>query len=146
MHISTMTIGDYDEVYALWMSTPNMGLNATDDARDGIEQYLRRNPTTCFVAREGDELIGVILSGHDGRRGMIHHMAVKLSERNRGIGGALLDHAMQALEAEGIHKVALVVFDRNQIGNAFWESHGFTARHDLVYRNKNIHALDRIDT
>ena len=69
MNIRLMTINDYDRVYALWISTPNMGLNNVDDSREGIERYLRRNPCSCFVAEEKDEISGVILSGHDGRRG-----------------------------------------------------------------------------
>lgn len=146
MEIRLMTPGDYDGVYALWLSTPGMGLNTTDDSRAGIKKYLARNPSTCFVAEEGGELVGVILSGHDGRRGYIHHTAVRESCRNRGIGGALVERAMDALAVEGIQKVALVVFGRNQIGNVFWERRGFTRREDLVYRNRAIGALTRIDT
>lgn len=33
--IRTMTIGDYDRVYDLWIHTPGMGLNTTDDSREG---------------------------------------------------------------------------------------------------------------
>ncbi len=146
MEIRKMTSEDYDRVYALWLSTPGMGLNTTDDSRAGIEKYLARNPATCFVAEEGGEIIGVILAGHDGRRGFIHHTAVKLDARNRGIGSGLVDRAMRALEAEGIQKVALVVFTRNEIGNGFWEKRGFTRREDLTYRNRAIRALTRIDT
>ncbi len=146
MEIRRMTPADYDRVYALWLSTPGMGLNTTDDSQAGIEKYLARNPSTCFVAEEGDEIVGVILSGHDGRRGFIHHTAVKASERNRGIGSALVDRAMEALESEGIQKVALVVFARNQIGNSFWEKRGFSKREDLNYRNRAIRGRTRIDT
>ena len=53
---------------------------------------------------------------------------------------------MRALEKEGINKVALVVFEKNKIGNDFWENIGFTVRDDLVYRNKNIRDMNRIDT
>lgn len=144
--IRPFTIGDYDAVYDLWINTPGMGLNATDDSREGIDKYLRRNPDTSFVAEQGGEVIGVIMAGHDGRRGIIHHTAVRVSERGRGIGRALVTHAMTALRREDISKVLLVVFDRNETGNAFWESLGFTARDDLVYRNKNIVELVRIDT
>jgi len=146
MTIRAMTIDDYGPVYDLWLSTPGMGLNATDDSREGIARYLARNPNTCFVAEEDGHIIGVILSGHDGRRGYIHHMAVETSQRMRGVGGQLLEHTMEALERENIHKVALVVFGKNQIGNAFWEKQGFAARNDLVYRDKNIIPLERIDT
>jgi ribosomal protein S18 acetylase RimI-like enzyme len=111
-----------------------------------MPKYLLRNPSTCFVAEKDGDIIGVILSGHDGRRGYIHHTAVHESEQRHGIGAALLKAAMNALENEGINKVALVVFNKNEKGNAFWEKQGFTARGDLVYRNKAITELTRIDT
>ena len=72
--IRVMTIDDYEKVYSLWMSCKNMGFNNLDDSREGIAKYLRRNPATCFVAECGDSIVGVILSGHDGRRGFIHHL------------------------------------------------------------------------
>ena len=146
MEIRTMTIDDYDRVYALWMSCRNMGFNNLDDSRDGIGRYLRRNPATSFVALEGDALVGVILAGHDGRRGFIHHMAVADAHRRRGVGAALVEAALAALKAEGINKVALLVFRYNEAGNAFWERMGFTAREDVAYRNRALAELTRIDT
>ena len=146
MTIRTMTMKDYDAVYALWLSCAGMGLNDLDDSPEGIARYLRRNPSTCFVAEKDDRIVGVILSGHDGRRGFIHHTAVHPGCRGQGIGHRLVEAALAALKAEGIHKVALVVFDRNQTGNGFWEKEGFTAREDLVYRNRALTELRRIDT
>lgn len=144
--IRCMKSRDYDGVYQLWLKTPGMGLNTTDDSREGILRYLRRNPSTCFVAEEQSRIVGVILSGHDGRRGFIHHAAVAGELRGSGIGTALVEHAMAALSQESIHKVALVVFSHNESGNAFWENRGFAKRDDLVYRNRNITELTRIDT
>ncbi len=145
MTIRTMNIEDFEKIYDLWIHTEGMGLNTTDDSKNGIAKYLLRNPNTCFVAEDNGKLIKVIISGHDGRRGFIYHTTVKKEYRGQGIGKKLVDSAMQALEAEGIHKVALVVFKKNVSGNAFWEKVGFTVRDDLVYRNKNIHQLKRVD-
>lgn len=145
MKIRTMFIEDFGNVYDLWINTEGMGLNTTDDSKEGITKYLLRNPNTCFVAEDNGQLIGAILSGHDGRRGFIYHTTVKKEYRKQGIGRRLVDSAMTALEAEGIHKVALVVFDKNISGNIFWEKIGFTVRDDLIYRNKSIHELKRID-
>lgn len=145
MIIRIMTIEDYEKVYDLWTHTTGMGLNTMDDSRKGIAQYLLRNPNTCFVAEDNGELVGVIMSGHDGRRGFIYHTNVKTEYRRKGIGKKLVDLALTALETEGIHKVALVAFEKNVSGNIFWEKAGFTVRNDLVYRNKNIHELKRID-
>ena len=85
MQIRNMLINDYEKVYDLWINTPGMGLNDIDDSREGIEKYLLRNPTTCFVAEKEGSIVGVILSGHDGRRGFIHHTAVCVSARSKGI-------------------------------------------------------------
>ena len=141
-----MTLDDYENVYALWMSCTGMGLNNLDDSRDGIGCFLRRNPETCFVATDGDRTIGVIISGHDGRRGYIYHTAVHPDYRRRGIGHGLVTHALTALKAEGINKVAMLVFAGNETGNAFWEKEDFIARTDVVYRNKELARIVRIDT
>jgi ribosomal protein S18 acetylase RimI-like enzyme len=141
MHIRLMTAADYPQVYALWRSTPGMGLNNLDDSAEGIARYLQRNPTTCFVAEEAGTLIGTILSGHDGRRAFIYHLAVAAPYRRQGIGKALVEAALEALRAEGIHKAALVVMADNAAGNAFWEQLGFTTRPDLVYRNRELDIL-----
>lgn len=146
INIRVMSITDYDEIYNLWINTPGMGLNSADDSREGIEKYLKRNPTTSFVAEYDGKIIGVIMAGHDGRRGYIHHTAVLPDFRNQGIAKKLVDCAISALDKEGINKVALVAFKKNDIGNGFWENIGFIERNDLVYRNKNIHTLNRIDT
>lgn len=42
---------------------------------------------------------------------------------------------LDALKKEEINKVLLVTFKKNEGGNAFWESQGFTLREDLNYRN-----------
>lgn len=146
MEIRKMLSEDYDEVYALWMSCKGMGLNNLDDSKEGIDKFLKRNPDTCFVAEHNERIVGVIIVGNDGRRGYVYHTAVSPQYRRQGIGGSLVDIAMQALKQCGIHKAALVVFDRNENGNRFWEKQGFTVREDLVYRNKTLTELVRIDT
>ena len=81
-----------------------------------------------------------------GAEAIIYHTAVRADKRGQGIGRALVESAMCALERLGITKAALVVFGRNQDGNAFWERLGFTERQDIIYRNKEITKTQRIDT
>ncbi len=146
MNIRVMRIEDYDSVYALWLSCAGMGLNNLDDSKEGIDKFLRRNPNTCFVAEVDNEISGVIIAGNDGRRGFIYHTAVSTKFRKQGMGRKLVEKAVESLKEEGINKVALVVFERNEKGNKFWEKLGFIAREDLVYRNKSITEMIRIDT
>ena len=67
--IRLITIDDYDQMFELWNSTEQSkrALNPVDDSRQGIDCYIKRNPTTCFGAFLGEQLVGIILTGHDGR-------------------------------------------------------------------------------
>ncbi|MCI8835784.1 MAG: GNAT family N-acetyltransferase [Ruminococcus sp.] len=131
--IRTMEIGDYDNVYALWMTIQGFGIRSIDDSREGVTRFLRRNPTTSVVAEEDGEIVGSILCGHDGRRGCLYHVCVREDFRRRGIGKAMVVHAMEALRKEQISKVSLIAFTKNDIGNAFWNTIGWTERLDLNY-------------
>lgn len=139
-----MTMDDYEAAYDLWLRCGN-GLNDKDDSREGIEKYLKRNPRTSFVASVDGRVVGVILCGHDGRRGIIQHACVSPEYRRLGIATELVNLALAALREEGINKVLLVAFKKNEKGNAFWESQGFTIRDDLHYRNKALAEMVRID-
>lgn len=142
--IRIMTTEDHEEVYQLWRKTPGMGLNNLDDSKEGLERFLKRNPTSCFVAVEEEKIVGTILCGNDGRRGYIYHTAVEAGYQGRRIGSALLDAALEALKAEGICKVALAALKGNADGNGFWEKQGFFVREDLNYRNKMILEAEEI--
>ena len=146
MEIRKLQTADYDSIYKLWLSCPNMGLNNLDDSREGIARYLARNPDTCFAAVKEGRVVGAILTGHDGRRGYISHTAVSPACQRQGIGRQLVETALEALKEQGIHKVNLVVFARNEAGNAFWEAMGFTERSDLVYRNRVLTEMTRVET
>ncbi|KZL92314.1 GNAT family N-acetyltransferase [Clostridium magnum] len=138
MEITLMKIEDYDKVYQLWTNTKGMGIRSLDDSFEGIERFLKRNPTTNYIAKVENKIVGVILCGQDGRRGYIYHTAVNTDYRKKGIGKALVDAVLNALKKEKINKVALVAFASNDLGNKFWKSLGFVKRDDLIYRNLSI--------
>jgi len=131
-----MTPDDWDGVAKVWED--HEGTNPVDDSPEGFAKYLRHNPATSFVAVDNGRIVGTILAGHDGRRGIFHHVSVLKEYQKQGIGRMLVESAEEALRKEGINKVLLVVFTHNDSGNAFWEHMGFTVREDLVYRNKYI--------
>lgn len=131
--LRVMTIEDYDQVYALWKQIHGFGIRSVDDSREGIERFLKRNPTTSVVAVEDDKIVGAILCGHDGRRGCLYHVCVDENYRMRGIGKSMVVFAMEALKKEKINKVSLIAFTKNDIGNAFWNEIGWTKRQDLNY-------------
>ena len=133
MIVRVMTADDYDQVYDLWMSIHGFAIRSIDDSREGVERFIRRNPTTSVVAIEDDKIVGAILCGHDGRRGCMYHVCVREEYRLRGIGKEMVVFCMEALKAEKINKVSLIAFTVNDIGNAFWKQIGWVKREDLNY-------------
>ena len=131
--VRAMTIEDYDEVRALWMSIKGFGIRSVDDSREGVEAFLKRNPGSSVVVVMDDRIVGAILCGHDGRRGCLYHVCVAEDHRMRGIGKEMVVFCMNALKKERINKVSLIAFTKNDIGNAFWKQIGWTRREDLNY-------------
>ena len=145
--IRTMMIEDYEQVYALWKKIHGFGLRSIDDSREGVEKFLKRNPTTSVVAVEDGKIVGAILCGHDGRRGCLYHVCVDEAYRRRGIGRAMVVQSMEALKEEGISNVSLIAFTQNDLGNAFWNSIGSNEQQDLnhydsVLNTENITAFN----
>ena len=146
--IRVMTLDDYEGVYKLWMGIHGFAIRSVDDSREGVEVFLKRNPTTSVVAVEDGKIVGAILCGHDGRRGCLYHVCVHEDYRMRGIGKAMVVFCMKALREEKINKVSLIAFTTNDIGNKFWHQIGWTKREDLNYydftlNEKNIIAYNK---
>lgn len=131
--LRAMRIEDYPEVKELWMTIHGFGLRSIDDSREGVERFLERNPGLSVAAEADGRIVGAILCGHDGRRGCLYHVCVHEDYRKRGIGKAMAVFCMKALKEQKINKVSLIAFRRNEIGNAFWKSVGWTFRDDLNY-------------
>lgn len=137
LRIRPMTEDDYDAVVGLWRATEGIGLSAADE-RDAIAAYLDRNPGLSRVALRGETLVGAVMSGHDGRRGYLHHLAVVPRERGRGLGRILVDRCLDDLRALGIAKVNIVVFADNDEGLAFWRATGWVDRDDLLLMQRTL--------
>ena len=131
--VRIMTIEDYEGVYALWKKIKGFGIRSIDDSKEGVARFLKRKQTTNVVAEKDGRIVGSILCGHDGRRGCLYHVCVDEDYRRHGIGKRMVVFAMKALKEEKINKVSLIAFTENDIGNAFWNTIGWTERLDLNY-------------
>ena len=121
----------------LWKNCEGIGLSPAD-APEPIAIYLARNPRMSFTAWDGGELIGAVLSGHDGRRGYLHHLGVRADYRGRGIGQALAERCHAALQAEGIDKIHIFVFRENHGALAFWQHINYHPRENLALLSRNL--------
>ncbi|CAN5454019.1 hypothetical protein BH10BAC5_BH10BAC5_09780 [soil metagenome] len=133
-----MSMDHYEEACKIWENTPGLGIT-TGDSKENIQNYLKRNKGMSHVClnTEKNIIAGTILCGHDGRRGIIYHLAVREEYRNKGIGITLLNLAIGKLKAEGILRVFALVKEDNKSGSKFWLNHGFEIR-DLILYSKDI--------
>ncbi len=129
---------DYDEVAALWRASEGIGLHDDVDSRQGITTYLDRNPGTSHVARHAGRIVGAVLCGHDGRRGYLHHLAVAVPWRRKGVGRALVEACLRKLAAAGIPKCNIFLFADNAQGESFWKHNGWVKRTDLEVMQKKL--------
>lgn len=135
--LASFDIADYHEVLALWKRCEGVGLSDADE-KEAIAAYLLRNPRMSFIARVSGVVVGAILCGHDGRRGYIHHLAVESSWRRRGLAQKLVEKSLDELQAYGIGKAHVFIFNDNAQGIAFWRATGWERRFDISVISKTI--------
>ena len=125
-----MTIDDYDAVVELMNQTPGVSFRDAD-SRESTNRYLQRNPGLSFVCEVDHQVVGCIMSGHDGRRGYLQHLVVLPAHRRQGIANALVESCLTELEGFGVLKSHIDVFKTNALASAYWESQGWKLRTDI---------------
>jgi N-acetylglutamate synthase len=118
------SIDDYDAAIELWQRVEGLEIAEGDD-REGVAQFLARNAGLSRVATDGSAIVGVVLCGHDGRRGHIYHLAVDPAYQRRGLGKRLLDESLADLRRTGVKRVIIMVADDNPSGRQFWKRSGY---------------------
>jgi ribosomal protein S18 acetylase RimI-like enzyme len=124
IEIREFSINDYDAVIQLWQRVEGLEIAEGDD-RKGIAQFLARNQGLSRVATDGSAIVGVVLCGHDGRRGHIYHLAVDPAYQGRGLGKRLLNESLEDLRRAGVKRVIIMVADDNPRGREFWKRFGY---------------------
>lgn len=139
VQIEPFALEAYDDIRALWEACEGIGLSRADSL-ENIRGYLQRNPGFSFVATSGDRIVGAVLCGHDGRRGYLHHLAVRHEFRGRQTARRLVAACLSALREAGIRKCHAFLFTDNIEGQAFWGRIGWTRRTDLGVVSKDMGA------
>jgi ribosomal protein S18 acetylase RimI-like enzyme len=124
---------DYPAVYALWENAgPGIHVRRSDQPEE-IEKKLRRDPDLFLVAELGGGIVGSVLGGFDGRRGMMYHLAVDHSHRQDGIGALLMDALERRLRDRGCIRYYLLVTQDNEAAIRFYERRGWKRMELFAY-------------
>src|SRR5262245_26726647 len=100
---------DYEQVFELWQRIEKGVHVGRSDTLDEIGKKINRDPDLFLVAESNGNIIGAVMGGFDGRRGLIYHLAVDSPFRGRGIGSDLMDEVESRLRAKGCLKSYLLV-------------------------------------
>jgi len=116
---------DYAPVHELWANAgPGIHLRRSDTPEE-ILKKLQRDPDLFLVAEVDGRIVGAVLGGFDGRRGMMYHLAVAPDRRQRGVASLLVDELEKRLRAMGCIRYYLLVTTDNHEAIRFYERHGW---------------------
>jgi N-acetylglutamate synthase len=126
MEIQTreFVIEDYKTAVELWKRVEGVEIAEGDD-REGVAQFLARNPGLSRVATDGSTMIGVAFCGNDRRRGYIYHLAVDPNYRGQGVGKRLVGECLGGLRRLGLQRANIMVATDNPRGREFWSKCGW---------------------
>jgi len=131
---------DYDAAVRLWQSI-NKGVRFNrSDVPAEIEKKIKRDPDLFLVAEADGVLVGTVIGGFDGRRGMIYHLAVAESRRRNGIAAALMDELEKRLIQKGCIRSYLLVHKDNAEARLLYEKRNWALLYDNVIYAKDLRA------
>ena len=129
---------DYPAVYQLWENAGNgIHLRHSDKPQE-IKKKIERDPDLFILAELEEQIIGSVLGGFDGRRGMMYHLAVAEEYRQQGIASHLLEELEQRLRTKGCTRYYLLVTKNNQSAIHYYEKRGWQHMEDLFAYAKNL--------
>ncbi len=145
IRLREFTLADYDTVLVLWQNAgPGIGIGRSD-TREEIAKKLRYDPDLFLVVEDASKVVGTVIGGYDGRRGLIYHLAVEHAYRGRGIAKLLMDEIERRLIAKGCLKAYLLVLKDAQDAINFYEHRGWETM-DVTLMGKTFQAESRKET
>jgi ribosomal protein S18 acetylase RimI-like enzyme len=129
---------DYQQVVDLWSSMEKGVHVGRSDTPEEIEKKLGRDPDLFLVAESDDRIVGSVIGGYDGRRGMVYHLAVESSFRSQGVGSRLMEEVEARLRAKGCVKSYLLVAEDNHDVEAFYKKQGWNHMETVHLLGKDL--------
>ena len=129
---------DYPATRLLWeQAGQGIQLRRSDDPLE-IQKKVARDPDLFIVAEAEGKIVGTVIGGFDGRRGMVYHLAVNESHRKQGIAGLLMDELEARLKAKGCIRSYLLVTVENDNAIRFYEKHGWVRMNNVYTYGKDL--------
>ncbi len=129
---------DYAEARTLWEHAgPGIHVRRSDEPAE-IHKKLQRDPELFLVAEEDGKMVGTVIGGFDGRRGLIYHLAVEQAARTRGVGSLLMEEVERRLRAMGCVRCYLMVAADNEAAIRFYRNRGWESMDGILIYAKDL--------
>lgn len=129
---------DYAGALVLWQSAgQGIGIGPSDQPEE-IEKKCQRDPDLFLVAENDGRIVGTVIGGFDGRRGMIYHLAVAPEYRRQGLAKRLMEEVESRLRQKGCRKAYLLVKKGNDTAKLFYEAHGWAGMDFVELYGKSL--------
>lgn len=142
--MSNLTIGEvnlpeeYEALIELWQSAgPGISLSRSDELPELMMKY-NAAPDLFLVARQDNKLVGCVIGGFDGRRGLVYHLAVLPGLQQGGLGTKLMQSVEERLKQKGCKKAYLLVKRGNPALDDFYSKRDWQPMDDIRLFGKNL--------
>jgi ribosomal protein S18 acetylase RimI-like enzyme len=149
--VRAATLRDLDRVTAMWTAIthhherldPVFAMRRdVDGALRDLLQNLHQDPDASILVYDDDgDLLGMCIVRIDHsppimeetRRAEITDLGVRDEARRRGVGGVLVDAALEWIRLAGVARVEVQVARGNREGQAFWRARNFGDLMDVLH-------------
>ena len=135
MIIEPLTPAQFDAAVTLWQDA---GLTRPWNAPlADLERAIAGPASTVLGGVQDGRLVATAMVGHDGHRGWVYYVAVRLDARGNGYGREIMQAAETWLSDRAILKCNLMVRGDNESTAAFYATLGY-GRDDVVVLSRRL--------
>jgi len=108
------------------------------DTLQNLAKQLELKRNLFLGAFHNDNLIGVVIATHNGRKGWINRLAIDPEFRKQGIASILIKQCEEFFLKADVQVFACLIENWNQKSENLFEKSGYTKYKDVSYFTKRI--------
>lgn len=126
--IAPLTAAQFDAAIELWHEAGVA--RPWNDASDDLRRAVAGPASTVLGGTQGETLVATAMVGHDGHRGWVYYVAVRVEARGLGHGRAMMRACEEWLAERRVPKLNVMVRGDNTRARGFYAALGYC--HDDV--------------
>ena len=129
---------EFNSLIDIWVKSSLPYKPVGRDSEEHIQRQLQLNTNRFFVAEIEEELVGVIIASHNGRKGWINRLAVLPKFKGKGIATSLMKKSEEFFLSNNIKIFACLIEDWNDQSMEFFLKKEYIEHKDIIYYTKKV--------